>query len=733
MTGQQVPPSPNELLNAALSYAAAGLKVYPVFIRGLKPDGKKDVHVPIRSWAEMATDDLDQVRAWWDGQYAGAGIGVDMGRSHLAVADADMHADGLDGLERLTSELADTPWRPEQMSFTPGGGVHVWYRDPDGTVGTGSKLFSQHGEPTAVDGRGVGGTIFMVPTYVPGYGRYRWGPDGAPDWSALPIVPEKLAAACPPGGRKKERAASSVSGSAQALAGSPFGTPSTVGSGSTVVHRDRPMTRAQAQERLLPLWERVRDTRSPNGLWQAVADFTRAVAHYPCFWDQTATEALLLAAYEAGGHGYTSLDGGDLRAIAGGIARQREARNSGDLDEGWVALARPDAAEAAAAVTTDAVEALLAEMLTPDQIKERPPRRYLIKELINLNSITWIIGAPGSRKSFVALDMAGHVAAGREWQGRKVTQGSVVIIAAEGGPGMGERIKAWEIEHGVMPGTVRTLPRPIQVADFAAWAVLVEACRRLAPVMVIVDTQARSTVGLEENSAKDMGIVVDALSAIERATGAAVVPIHHTGRNGGDARGSSALDGAQDTELKVVACTEALTGELRVEKQKDLREVEPIPLRFKIHKVGIDMDGDPLTSLALADPTPWDAAEAAPVAVEPGQELDVPEPELWTWQVYGHNRGDNARRILQVLRTLGGQEGLTKSEVERNVRARWYGGRPIRSKMPEHLDRKTWDGSWTRALELEVGQERVLFNPRGEKWAINLVALKQLPNPDNAG
>lgn len=727
MSGQ--PPTPDELLDAALSYAKAGLKVYPVFIRGLKPDGKKDVHVPIRSWAEMATDDLDQVRAWWDGQYAGAGIGVDMGRSHLAVADADVK-DGVDGITRLATELGNAEYGA--YAWTPSGGTHQWYADPDGVMGSGSNIFGTRDEPSGVDGRGVGGTIFMPPTYVPGYGRYEWADGEAPRWDALPRVPERLAAACPPGGRKKDRSVSVSAASSPAA--SPFAVPSAVGAGAALVtHRDRAMTRSQARARLMPLWERVRDTRSPNGLWQAVADFTRAVAHYPCFWDQAATEALLLAAYEAGGHGYTSLDGGDLRAIAGGIARQREARDTGDLDEGWVALPLAEAGDAAA-TAPDAVEALLAEMLTPDQVKERPPKRYLIKSLMHLDSEVWIIGPPGARKSFVVLDMAGHVAAGREWQGLKVTQGPVVIIAAEGGGGLGARVRAFEQEHGwPMPPDVHVLPRPVQAGDPAAWAVLVAACERIGPVMVIGDTQARITVGLEENSATDMGLYVNAISAMKTATGAAVVSVHHTGRSGGDARGSSAIDGAQDTELKVVACSEALTGELRVEKQKDLPERPAMPLRFKIHTVGVDEDGDPLTSLALAGATPWDAASAVPLVTETGQEVMVPEPEPWTYQLLDHNSSGNARRILQVLFTLGGQEGLTKAETERNVRERWYDGRPIRSKTTGHLDRKTWDGSWTRVMELESAGERVLFNPRGEKWAVNPAVLRALPNPDNPG
>src|SRR6185369_12613717 len=137
---------------------------------------------------------------------------------------------------------------------------------------------------------------------------------------------------------------------------------------------------------------------------------------------------------------------------------------------------------------------------------------------------------------------------GREWQGLKVTQASVVMIVAEGAGGMSNRVKAWEQEHGPMGDDVRLLPRPVQAKDLKAWMVLVEACRRLQPGMVVIDTQARVTVGLEENSATEIGIYVEAVRATREATGACVLTVHHTGRKGGDARGSSAIDGAQHTE-----------------------------------------------------------------------------------------------------------------------------------------------------------------------------------------
>jgi hypothetical protein len=361
-------------------------------------------------------------------------------------------------------------------------------------------------------------------------------------------------------------------------------------------------------------------------------------------------------------------------------------------------------------VHVDKVDALLAEMLTPGQLKERPRKPYLIKGLLNADSEAWLIGAPGSRKSFVALDMAAHIAAGRDWQGLQVRQAGVVIIAAEGAGGMGDRVRAWEEEHHMaMPDAVRILPRPVQSADPAAWMTLVRACERLQPGLVIADTQARVTVGLEENSATDMGIFISAVSALRAATGACVLAVHHTGRAGGDARGSSAIDGAQDTELKVVALGQPLRGELRTEKQKDLPEREPLPLMFKLHTVGVDDDGDPVTSLALAGQDAWRDAETAPEKVE-------------AWEL-GHAVA--IVQLFKVLRDQGGERGLTKAEARNAVVELFYGNDP------KALARSTWYTAWDRGQEKKSASgEPVMVNLGGQRWTVDTEALANMPARD---
>ena len=286
----------------------------------------------------------------------------------------------------------------------------------------------------------------------------------------------------------------------------------------------------------------------------------------------------------------------------------------------------------------DRVDALLAMMLDPDALEARPRPRALVRGLLYAESLAWIIGEPGSFKSFVAFDIAAHVGAAMSWQGREVTPGSVVYLAAEGASGMQKRMAAWRKVYGAKP-EVLTLPVAIQAADPEAWAALVEACRRRGPTLVVIDTQARVTAGMEENSAKEMGLFIERLEELKRATGACVLVVHHTGRNGGDARGSSAIDGAQDTELKVTRNSnrKMLDARLRVEKQKDGEDGQVIPLQLQKVALGTDPEtGEELDTLTL---TPFDAFNLA-----------QGEDEAPDWDA---NLTENQRDVMAAVRKVG--------------------------------------------------------------------------------
>ena len=84
--------------------------------------------------------------------------------------------------------------------------------------------------------------------------------------------------------------------------------------------------------------------------------------------------------------------------------------------------------------------------------------------------------------------------------------------------------------------------------DVAAFRILL--ANTVQPVLVIIDTQARVTVGADENSSRDMGKFVDALETIRQESGATMLVVHHEPRNGENLRGSVALEGAAESIIR---------------------------------------------------------------------------------------------------------------------------------------------------------------------------------------
>ena len=54
-----------------------------------------------------------------------------------------------------------------------------------------------------------------------------------------------------------------------------------------------------------------------------------------------------------------------------------------------------------------------------------PVKRWLVKDFIGAGELSCVYGPPGSAKSVLVGDLAAHIAYGKEWMGRRVTQGAV--------------------------------------------------------------------------------------------------------------------------------------------------------------------------------------------------------------------------------------------------------------------------------------------------------------------
>ena len=189
-------------------------------------------------------------------------------------------------------------------------------------------------------------------------------------------------------------------------------------------------------------------------------------------------------------------------------------------------------------------------------------------------------GPSNCGKTFFACDLALHVAYGKAWNGREVTQGGVIYCAMEGAHGIRNRVTAWARHYGLegAPIPFAIIPVALNLQDPEAdTSRLIEAIETAAakmgcPVaMVVMDTLSRAMAGGNENSPEDMGALVMNSDRIRQATGAHVAWIHHSGKDQAQgARGHSLLRAATDTEIEISRLDSNSPSVARVTKQREL-------------------------------------------------------------------------------------------------------------------------------------------------------------------
>jgi AAA domain len=237
------------------------------------------------------------------------------------------------------------------------------------------------------------------------------------------------------------------------------------------------------------------------------------------------------------------------------------------------------------------------------------------------DSFSCVYGAPSAGKTFFLLDLALHVACNRPWNGLGVEQSGVIYVALEGAGGFSKRLKAWCQHYGVTD--LADLPFHAMVGSFdmrndkSTTRDIVETAKAKAalwgkPVrLIVIDTLARAMAGGDENSAQDMGAVVAIADSIRLATGANVCLVHHSGKDDSrGARGSNALLGAVDTEIRVDR--DGLSRTATVKKQKDGQEGDSFDFKLETVDFGlVNKWGKPVTSCVpvAAVPASFDPVE----------------------------------------------------------------------------------------------------------------------------
>lgn len=229
------------------------------------------------------------------------------------------------------------------------------------------------------------------------------------------------------------------------------------------------------------------------------------------------------------------------------------------------------------------------------------PTPWLIKGVIPQADLGVIYGESGSGKSFFISDMALSIARGIEWRGCKTKQCRVVYIAAEGGGGFRKRLKAYEIHNGMtlddVPfGVIHAAPNMLQKTEALDVA---KAIKKWGGAdLIIVDTFAQVTPGGNENSGEHVGRALAHCKGLNKALGAMVMLVHHSGKDTSKgARGWSGLRAAADVEIEVVKTRSGRAA--RVAKQKDGDDNGEWGFDLEVVHVGMDEDGDVIDSCAV--------------------------------------------------------------------------------------------------------------------------------------
>lgn len=546
-------PAGVDALTAALAYAEFGLHVFPVdhpgqpmCIGAHKPenpcDGKRGKH-PAVAWSTWAATNTPQmIRDAWAKRGGLCNIGIACGPSGLVVLDEDEQGalDAWCGARGITL--------PPTYTVSTGRGRHLyfcWDHDVQ-RIGNGEKALTGYKINVRGDGGYVVGAVSVHET-----GAVYTG-NGLPMAPLPPEVAGTLLA-----GIQNTNGQNTSSRDFWQPVADPNVTMIANGQRHNALVRyagrlrGKGLDYAEAEPTFRARWllcEQPED-QVPE------AAFHTATCQWPVTWEEA--QEKLRDVYDR----YPAGEDGDLAPA-----------ESSDTDDG---------------PTRPATPTLAGRLLTRSALRSLADPEPLIDNVVDQGTCTLLYGHRGTYKSFIALDWALSVATGRPWQGRPTVRRRVLYVAAEGAFGFKGRTDAWESgwQRQVSDDDFLILPAPVNLTSPGEVAELGALIDWGGYGLVVLDTMARCTVGADENSAKDIGGVVDQMYRLLDRTPdrrGMVLGVHHTGKDGQRLRGSSAYEAGMDTIYSVKRGGKGGPVTLDREKRKDGPESDRHELKLAL-------------------------------------------------------------------------------------------------------------------------------------------------------
>ena len=238
-----------------------------------------------------------------------------------------------------------------------------------------------------------------------------------------------------------------------------------------------------------------------------------------------------------------------------------------------------------------------------DLTKNIIPPAWMVRNIIPEEGLIEIIGASGSYKSFLILDLMFCISNGIKYHGKETKKGTVIYIAGEGHHGAKMRIRALEMKYGVDADNFYMLECSSNLAEEKEMDKLSNEILSIGDEkisLIMFDTLHRNSSGIDENSASDFSLILGNVDKYLKPYVKIIGYIHHTGNaqeTSNRGRGTSSRFAAMDTSLMVKSNEKGFTS-LSCNKQKDGEAFETIS--FELEKIDIDLldeDGEKVYSV----------------------------------------------------------------------------------------------------------------------------------------
>lgn len=297
------------------------------------------------------------------------------------------------------------------------------------------------------------------------------------------------------------------------------------------------------------------------------------------------------------------------------------------------------------------------EIIHASELENLPPVEWLIPGEIPKRGLTVLFGPSGAGKSFYTLDCALRLA----------QKSPVVYMAGEGQSGYPGRVKAWTSHNRATVGNLYMCMGAVSFMDNTDLSNFIQEVEAIAerPDLIIIDTLARSMLGADENSSRDMGKFVDACEQVQHHFDCAVMIVHHTNKGGVSERGSGALRGSADSMIKLIDEDDLIRVEC--EKTKDSTKFDPRYMKLLPVDIGmVDREGNKVMPPVMIEAERVIQSESDDLTSNQIKVLETLGMTIYEYgasytELVGSLREMNERTLQRVLSRLKGLEFIEQT------------------------------------------------------------------------